>query len=189
MVAPPRVVQGRQALRRCAVVVLSLAVLLLCSCYLSADGKTAVLLLAAKEAERAARPPRISSSVARAHRGLVMPPLPSLFTLFPPRRLLGPHIYVCTLPGCLTLLFTAVAIVKRKVPPPTRAPPPPRRIVRTPGRVGTSAAHAPAREGMKICIAIRKRPTNAKEVRSEECLLEGCLPALPARLPACAREV
>ncbi|CAM9960373.1 unnamed protein product [Ectocarpus fasciculatus] len=30
-------------------------------------------------------------------------------------------------------------------------------------RVGTSVAHAPAREGMKICIAIRKRPTNSKE--------------------------
>lgn len=31
-------------------------------------------------------------------------------------------------------------------------------------RAGTSTAHAPAAEGMKICIAIRKRPTNTKEV-------------------------
>eukprot|EP00903_Cladosiphon_okamuranus_P015554 g14359.t1 len=30
-------------------------------------------------------------------------------------------------------------------------------------RAGTSTLHAPAAEGMKICIAIRKRPTNAKE--------------------------
>ncbi|CAM9277658.1 unnamed protein product [Pylaiella littoralis] len=30
-------------------------------------------------------------------------------------------------------------------------------------RAGTSTPHAPARDGVKICIAIRKRPTNSKE--------------------------